>query len=101
MKGNTVEQNADVNKANAGHGGGGDKPDATKHLVTINVDGKEQQIEKGKYEVADLKKLFGIPADYELDQVINGTFEPLANDASVQIHGGEVFVSHVRGGGSS
>jgi hypothetical protein len=96
-----VEHNTELNKEVPGHGGGGVKPDPDKHLVTFNLDGKDQQIEKGKYEVADLKQRFGIPADYELDQVVNGTFEPLANDASVKIHGDEVLVSHGRGGGSS
>lgn len=72
-----------------------------KHLVTFNLDGKDQEIEKGKHSVADIKTRFGIPADYELDLVVDGVFEPLANDTSVKIHGGEVLVSHVRGGGSS
>lgn len=80
---------------------GGQGPKEDKHLVTFNLDGKDREIEKGKYRVSDLKSRFGIAADYELDQVIEGKFEPLANDAEVKIHGGEVFVSHVRGGGSS
>lgn len=87
-------------QSNTNDGGNAGKPD-DKHLVTFNLDGKERQIEKGKHVVSELKQRFGIPAEYELDQVVNGTFEALANDASVKIHGGEVFVSHVRGGGSS
>lgn len=78
------------------HGKGDDK-----RLVVFNLDGKERQIEKGKYEVSELKQMFGIPADYELDQVVDGNFEPRKDDEKVKIHGGEVFVSHVRGGGSS
>jgi hypothetical protein len=93
-----VEHNAELNKSNPGQGG---NPDEDKHLVTFNLDGKDREIEKGKYLVSDLKNRFGIPQDYELDLVVNGTFEPLANDASVKIHGDEVLVSHVRGGGSS
>ena len=95
-----MEHDADLEKANAGHGNGG-KPDEDKHLVIFNLDGKDREIEKGKYLVGDLKQRFGIPQDYELDLVVNGTFEPLKNDESVKIHGGEVLVSHVRGGGSS
>jgi len=72
-----------------------------KHLVVFNLDGKEQQIEKGKYQVSLIKQKFGVPADYELDLVVDGTFEPLKDDDDVKIHGGEVLVSHVRGGGSS
>lgn len=78
-----------------------EKPDEDKHMVVFNLDGKDREIEKGKYQVSVLKDKFGIPQDYELDLVVEGTFEPLANDASVKIHGGEVLVSHVRGGGSS
>lgn len=94
-----MEDNAELNKSNPGHVGG--NPDEDKHVVTFNLDGKDREIEKGKYLVSDLKNQFGIPQDYELDLVVNGTFEPVANDASVKIHGGEVLVSHVRGGGSS
>lgn len=72
-----------------------------KRLVVFNLDGKERQLEKGNYEVSWLKQKFEVPADYELDQVIDGNFEPLKDDQKVKIHGGEVFVSHVRGGGSS
>ena len=94
-----MDHNAE-SKEKQGQGGGG-KPDDDKHLVTFNLDGKDRQIEKGKYQVSDIKRRYGIAADYELDLVVDGTFEPLANDAFVKIHGGEVLVSHVRGGGSS
>lgn len=70
-------------------------------LVVFNLDGKEQQIEKGRYQVSFIKQKFGVPADYELDLVVDGTFEPLKDTDEVKIHGGEVLVSHVRGGGSS
>ncbi len=92
-------------QANSGHGEdhendkGGEKAD--KHLVQINLDGNEREIEKGKYLVGTLKKLVRVPDDYELDLVINGEFKPLADDAEIKIKGGEVLVSHVRRGGSS
>jgi len=95
-----MEPDLDLDNANAGHGNSG-KPDEGKHLVTFNLDGKDREIEKGKYLVSDLKQRFGIAQDYELDLVVNGSFEPLKNDESLKIHGGEVLVSHVRGGGSS
>ena len=78
----------------------GHKPE-DKHLVVFNLDGKERQIEKGKYLVSFIKEKFGVPADYEIDLVVDGTFEPLKDSDDVKIHGGEVLVSHVRGGGSS
>ena len=87
--------------AQKGDENGGDGKSDDKRLVVFNLDGKERQIEKGKYKVSELKQMFGIPADYEFDQVVDGNFEPLKDDEKVKIHGGEVFVSHVRGGGSS
>ena len=75
------------------------KPD--KHLVTVSVDGQAKEVARGKYIVSEFKPIVGAPADYELDQVVDGEFKPLADDATVHIKGDEVFVSHVRRGGSS
>ncbi len=92
-------------QANGGHGEdhlndkGGENTD--KHLVEINLDGNEKEIEKGKYLVGALKKRLGVPDDYELDLVVNGEFKPMADGAEIMIKGGEVLVSHVRRGGSS
>lgn len=71
------------------------------HLVTIEVDGVKKQIRRGKYIVSKLKELIGVPADYELDVVIKGEFHPLDDNAETHVVGHEVFVSHVRRGGSS
>lgn len=71
------------------------------HMVDINLDGAMRQIEKDKYIVSSLKSKLGVPADYELDLVVDGQFNPLADDAEIKIKGGEVLVSHVRRGGSS
>lgn len=78
-----------------------DKPDKNPKLVTITVDNKELEIEKGKYIVADLKAKVGVPENYDLDQLIHGKFETLPDTAEVKINGKEIFVSHVRTGGSS
>jgi hypothetical protein len=72
-----------------------------KHLVTVTVDGAARRVPKGKYLVSDFKALVDVPAEYELDSVEGGRFEPLADNATVHIKGEEVFVSHVRRGGSS
>lgn len=70
--------------------------------VTIKVDGDDRSIAEGVYKVSTLKSTFGIPADYEFDEVTkDGEFKPLNDERSVHIRGGEVFVSHVRQGGSS
>ncbi len=70
-------------------------------LVTVIIDGNPKQIESGKYEVADLKQILGVPPDYELDEVQNGEFKPLDERSHTHIEGREVFVSHVRRGGAS
>lgn len=73
----------------------------SKHLVTVTVDGTPRPVPKGKYLVSEFKALLDVPVEYELDRVEAGRFEPLADDASLHIKGDEVFVSHVRRGGSS
>lgn len=71
-------------------------------LVTVNVDGGDRQIAEGVYKVSELKHSFGVAQDYELDEVAHdGEFKPLNDTQSVHIRGGEIFVSHVRQGGSS
>ncbi len=84
----------DANQQGPGHKKPGEE-------VTINVDGTERLIDEGVYKVRDLKALYDIPVDYELDEVVNGDFKPLNDERSLHIKGGEVFVSHVRQGGSS
>jgi ethanolamine utilization protein EutQ (cupin superfamily) len=42
-----------------------------------------------------------VPQADELEQVIDGKLTPLPDGGAVTIKGGEVFMSHVRSGGSS
>lgn len=69
--------------------------------VTISVDGQERRIPEGVYKVHELKTMYGIPADYELDEVVRGEFKHLNDERSIHIKGGEIFVSHVRQGSSA
>ena len=85
--------------AAAQHNPQSDKPE--KHLVTVTVDGHARDVARGKYVVSEFKTVVGVSADYELDQVMDGEFKPLPDDGTVHIKGDEVFVSHVRRGGSS
>jgi hypothetical protein len=80
---------------------GRSQPEDRDKLVTVTVDGKAKEIGRGNYVVAKLKELFGVPADYELDEVRKGEFKPLDDNAHTHIEGREVFVSHVRRGGAS
>lgn len=71
------------------------------HEVAITLDGHRREIPAGDYIVSALKARLGVPADYELDEIINGEFRELADTAHIDIKGGEHFISHVRRGGSS
>jgi hypothetical protein len=72
-----------------------------ERLVTVTIDGQPKELRRGKYLVSDLKQVFGVPADYELDEVKDGEFKPLDDTGHTVINGKEVFVSHVRRGGAA
>ena len=69
--------------------------------VTITLNGTPKEIHRGHRTVVELKDVGGIPQADELNQIIDGTLVPLADDGAVTIKGGEEFVSHPRTGGSS
>jgi chromosome segregation ATPase len=71
------------------------------HEVTITIDNKKYEVKKGVHTVAALKILAGVPPAKELEQIVHGVLTPLADNASVEICGGEMFISHARRGGSS
>jgi hypothetical protein len=70
-------------------------------LVTITINDVPTEIARGSYQVATLKEILGVPADYELEEVKDGEFKPLQDQQHTAIQGGETFVSHVRRGGAS
>ena len=72
-----------------------------KHEVPVTIDGRHQHIKPGEYLVSKLKEQLGVDPAKELDQVHCGEFIPLDDNAHICIKGHEVFVSHVRTGGSS
>jgi hypothetical protein len=72
-----------------------------KNEVKIDVDNHPKHVLPGTYVVSKFKALVDVPADKELEEVINGILTPLTDDASIRIHGGEVCFSHVRRGGAS
>src|SRR6266478_2595429 len=69
--------------------------------VHITINGVSRLIHRGRQTVAEIKKVGEVPAADELEQLINGKLTPLPDDGAVTIKGGEVFMSHVRSGGSS
>jgi hypothetical protein len=72
-----------------------------EHLVDIFVNDKEYKISRGKHTVAEIKKTGGVPANHELDELIDNKLTPLSDDDSVLIKGCEQFFGHVRDGASS
>ena len=70
--------------------------------IAVTIDTNRKEIDAGKYTGATLKQVLGVPAEYDLDQVLNGEFVEITDAAEIVLEkGGEHFVSHVRRGGSS
>jgi hypothetical protein len=63
------------------------------HKVKITIDNKDYEVNPGEHKVAALKELAGIPVTKELEEIIDGVLTLLADDATVEIHGCEVFLS--------
>lgn len=79
---------------------GGDKR-TERNIVLVTMDTVPHRVRAGRYIVKNFKRLVGVDPTYQLDQVIGSEFKELQDDAKIVIKGGEVFVSHVRGGGAS
>jgi hypothetical protein len=71
------------------------------HDITITIDSVPKHIRQGRYLVSELKSLLGVAPELELDEIVNGEFRPLADNAEINVKDGELFVSHVRRGGAS
>lgn len=71
------------------------------HIIEIEVDEKPRTVEQGKYTGSQLKTMFGIPADMDLDRWQGDRFVPVPDNEPIQLHPKDVFVSHARNGGSS
>jgi hypothetical protein len=69
--------------------------------VTISINGTTYEIHRGRQTVATIKHTGSVAAAEELEQVIDGVFNPLPDDGTVTIKGGEVFISHVRASAAS
>jgi hypothetical protein len=69
--------------------------------VSVRINDNERFIHRGRETVVEIKKVGHVPIADDLEQIINGKLEPLADDASLTIHGGEQFISHPKGAGSS
>jgi hypothetical protein len=70
-------------------------------IVTITINNQPKPIHRGRQTVAEIKNAGGVPLAEELEHLIDNKLTPLPDDGAVTIKGGEVFVSHVRDGGSA
>ncbi len=75
-------------------------PEPTQE-VSVTVDGVKHEVPRGEYVVSAFKQLVGVDPARELDELVHGQLKPLDDNARIEIKGCEVFVSHVRTGGSS
>ena len=71
------------------------------HEVKITINGKHFEIRRGPESVATIKAIGHVPLADDLEQKVRGRLVLLPDDGTVQIHGGEVFVSHPKDSGSS
>lgn len=72
-----------------------------KQEVIIRINNVEHKIKRGTYTVTQLKKVGNVKASDEMDALEGHKLNPLDDEATVVIKGGEQFISHVRDGSSS
>ncbi|MEP7375977.1 MAG: multiubiquitin domain-containing protein [Chitinophagaceae bacterium] len=70
-------------------------------LVEIFINDKKYEVKRGKYTVAELKTIGGVPQADELEELVDGKLTPLKDNVAVLIKGCEQFFSHKRDGTSS
>lgn len=73
-----------------------------KEIVTIQMDDVSHPIHRGHETVADIKTACKVPASDVIEMIgEDGKLQLLDDNGSLTIKGGEKFISHKRGGGSS
>lgn len=70
-------------------------------MVDIKINEETYSIHRGNNTVAQIKAVAGVPVADDLVQLIDGKLNPLADDGSFTIKGGEIFVSHPKDGKSA
>lgn len=73
----------------------------TGPVATITINGAERSIHRGSQPVSEIKKVGEVPLADDLVIIENGKMNPLPDDGSVVIKGGEVFISHPKSSQSS
>jgi hypothetical protein len=95
-EGARADHMAHGHEGHGGHGHGHECP-----TVRIHVNNREVFLHPGRYAVATLKQLSMVPLTDDLDELVKCELKPLPDDGHVHIEGCEVFVSHVKDGGSA
>ncbi len=77
--------------------------EAHKHKdeVTIVVDGVDHRVRRGKWIVRDLKAKLGIDQAKVLAEITPQGLKDLDDNAEIELHEKEQFMTHARSGGSS
>ena len=69
--------------------------------VTVTIDNSTKEINKGVYTLVELKEALGVDTNRELLEIKGNEPKPINPNSKIHIEGGEEFVSHGKGGGSS
>lgn len=87
----------------SGEDAGVEKPpgNESKHEITIIVDGTEYNVRPGQWVVAQLKAQLNIDPAKVLAEITPHGLKDLADDATIELHNKERFMTHARSGGSS
>lgn len=72
-----------------------------EHLVTIVVDDHPHKVRGGKWIVRELKAAVGVDPAKVLAEITPHGLKDLNDDATIEVHEGERFMSHARSGASS
>jgi hypothetical protein len=88
-------------EAFAGHDQHGNRDGGHCRTVDVHVNNHKVVLQPGSYDVPTFKKVAGVPQADDLDELVNCKLRHVPDDATVHIEGCEVFISHVKDGGSS
>jgi len=72
-----------------------------RHEVTIIVDGEDHRLHRRKWIVSELKAKLGIDPAKVLARITPNGLVDLDDNAEIELHDREQFMTHARSGGSS
>ena len=73
-----------------------DTKEGKEHKVEVTVDNKLHHVYPGLYVVLTLKEIIHVPASDILEEVVGDKYVALEDSATINIKGGEVFISRMR-----